>query len=113
LNDDAQYKLLKLLAERPEAPQRELARELGISLGKVNYCLQALIQKGYVKAGNFKKSGNKAAYLYLLTPRGVKAKAQISARYLERKVAEYEALKAEIAALRADIEHKDPGPNAR
>ncbi len=69
MTDDAHYKLLKLLDANPQATQRELAREMGVSLGKVNYCLKALIEKGHVKAENFGKSDNKVAYLYLLTPR--------------------------------------------
>lgn len=103
LTDEYRYKVLKLLAENPHLSQRELARELGISLGKVNYCVQALIEKGMVKASNFKNSQNKPAYAYLLTPKGMEDKAKVTARFLNRKLAEYEALQAEIELLRKEI----------
>jgi EPS-associated MarR family transcriptional regulator len=100
---EAHYKLLRLIESRPEATQRELAREMGVSLGKVNYCLAALIGKGWVKAANFRDSRNKLAYAYLLTPRGLKHKAAITVAFLERKVAEYESLSREIEALRREV----------
>lgn len=103
MTEDAHYKLLKLLEQNPQATQRELAAQLGVSLGKVNYCLKALIDKGHIKAQNFKNAGNKSAYLYLLTPRGIKAKGRVSVAYLQRKVDEYEALRAEIAALKLEL----------
>lgn len=103
LTDEYRYKVLKLLAENPHLSQRELARELGISLGKVNYCIQALIEKGMVKAGNFKNSQNKQAYAYLLTPQGIEDKAKVTARFLNRKLVEYEALQAEIEHLRREV----------
>ncbi|MEM1111403.1 MAG: MarR family EPS-associated transcriptional regulator [Pseudomonadota bacterium] len=103
MNEESHYKLLKLLEENPEASQRDMAAALGVSLGKVNYCLKALIERGHVKAGNFKNSDNKAAYLYLLTPKGVKAKASITVRYLQRKLDEYESLKTEIAELKREV----------
>ncbi|MFV8819138.1 MarR family EPS-associated transcriptional regulator [Haliea sp. E17] len=103
LTEEAHYKLLRLLEANPSATQREIAKELGVSLGKVNYCLQALVEKGHVKAKNFKNSQNKAAYLYLLTPRGVRAKAGITAAYLQRKLDEYEALRGEIEELKAEM----------
>ena len=103
MNEDAHYKLLKLLEKHPQASQRELARELDVSLGKMNYCLKALIGKGHVKVENFMNSDNKVAYLYLLTPKGIKAKAKISVRYLNRKLAEYDALKTEIEQLEGEI----------
>ena len=98
------YQLLKLIEQNPELSQRQLAESLGVSLGKANYCLRALIDKGLVKAKNFKNSSNKAAYLYLLTPRGVEAKAKISVRFLARKVEEYEALRVEIEELKVELE---------
>ena len=104
MNEEAHYKLLKLLEANPEASQREIANELGVSLGKVNYCLKALIDKGHVKAENFRKSNNKAAYLYLLTPKGIQAKARITANYLQHKLEEYDALRAEIEELRSEVE---------
>lgn len=103
LTDEYRYKVLKLLAENPHLSQRELARALGISLGKVNYCLQALIEKGMVKVGNFKNSQNKYAYAYLLTPKGIEDRAKVTARFLNRKLAEYEALQAEIDRLRQEV----------
>src|SRR5690606_9195869 len=103
LTDEYRYKVLKLLAENPHMSQRELARELGISMGKVNYCIQALIEKGMVKVGNFKNSQNKQAYAYLLTPKGIEDRAKVTARFLNRKLAEYEALQAEIEDLRREV----------
>jgi len=103
LTDEYRYKVLKLLAENPHMSQRDLARELGISLGKVNYCIQALIEKGMVKAGNFKNSQNKQAYAYLLTPKGIEDRAKVTARFLNRKLAEYEALQTEIENLRREV----------
>ena len=76
---------------------------MGISLGKVNYCLRALIEKGWVKAANFRRSSNKVAYAYLLTPRGIDEKARVTAQFLMRKVAEYEALEKEIENLRREV----------
>jgi EPS-associated MarR family transcriptional regulator len=103
MTEDSHYKLLKLLERNPQASQRELAAELGVSLGKVNYCLKALIDKGHVKARNFKNADNKAAYLYLLTPKGIRAKARITSAYLQRKLGEYESLRAEIEELQAEV----------
>ena len=102
--DEAQYRLLRLIDARPALTQRELAEEMGVSLGKVNYCIHALIDKGWVKARNFRKSNNKLAYAYLLTPRGVQQKAVITLHFLQRKVGEYESLKKEIAELRREVE---------
>lgn len=97
-------KLLRRLAENPQVSQRELAEHLGVSLGKANYCLGALIDKGLVKASNFKNHANKRAYLYLLTPRGFKAKAEISVRFLRQKIEEHEALIDEIEELRKELQ---------
>lgn len=104
LTDEYRYKILKRLEVEPEVSQRELARELGISLGKVNYCLNALIEIGLVKANNFRQSQNKKGYIYLLTPSGVEEKAKITMRFLKFKLAEFEAIKAEIQQLQNDIE---------
>jgi EPS-associated MarR family transcriptional regulator len=109
LTEEAHYKILRLLETNPGASQREIARELDVSLGKVNYCLKALVEKGHVKAQNFKNSQNKAAYLYLLTPSGVKAKATITANYLQRKLADYEAIRAEIEELQAEVAAESSG----
>lgn len=104
LTEEVRYRLLKLLEPNPHLSQREVAKELGISLGKVNYCLRALVERGWIKASNFKNSRNKAAYMYLLTPRGIEEKARVTARFLQRKVLEYEALKTEIEQLRHEAE---------
>ena len=103
LTDEYRYKILKLVADDPEISQRELAQHLGISLGKVNYCLKALVEKGLVKATNFRNSNNKLAYMYLLTPQGIEAKISITAQFLKRKMQEYELLQAEIEELREEV----------
>ncbi len=113
LNDDVQYRLLKLLAERPDASQRQLSEALGVSLGKVNYCVKALIGQGWIKVNNFRNSRNKLAYAYVLTPSGIDAKARITARFLKRKLAEYQALKAEIAQLRAEVTPSEPAAKGK
>ena len=100
---ETHLKVLRHIEANPEITQRELAQELGISLGKVNYCLKALIQRGWVKASNFKNSNNKSAYAYLLTPTGIERKARITLSYLKRKVEEYESLKTEIEELRREV----------
>ena len=100
---DTHFRVLKIVEANPQITQRKLADELGVSLGKVNYCLKSLIEKGWIKASNFKNSKNKLAYAYLLTPRGIEGKAGMTIRFLKRKMAEYEALKEEIDQLRDDI----------
>ena len=104
LTDEASYRLLKKLEVTPAISQRELAREMGMSLGKVNFCLRALIDKGMVKASNFHSSQNKLSYLYVLTPKGVESKITLTARFFKRKTAEYEALQKELALLQMEIE---------
>jgi len=110
VTDEAHFRVLRRLAEQPDASQRQLASALGMSLGKANYCIQALLQKGWVKANNFASNRNKGAYRYLLTPSGVEAKARLTARFLQRKLAEYEALEHEIAQLRAEVDADAPAP---
>lgn len=105
LNQDTHLRLLRYLEAHPQVSQRELAEHLGVSLGKANYCLKALIEKGLVKARNFKASHNKRAYLYILTPQGLEAKARITTRFLQRKMAEYEALKQEIEQLQTEVDN--------
>ena len=112
LTDEYRAKILRILEEAPGTSQRELARELGISLGKVNYCLQALIEKGFVKARNFRNSSNKKAYMYYLTPKGIEHKARVTARFFARKLAEYETLTQEIESLRAEVLEARVEPNA-
>jgi EPS-associated MarR family transcriptional regulator len=102
LDDETRYRILKILEADPQASQRRIADQLGISLGRVNYCLQALIRKGLVKANNFRNSTNKRAYLYLLTPRGIEEKARVTARFLRVKLDEYEILKHELEELQRE-----------
>jgi EPS-associated MarR family transcriptional regulator len=102
LSDEMGYKLMRLLDARPELSQRDAARELGVSLGKVNYCVQALIRKGWLKAARFKSSRNKAAYMYLLTPRGLEEKAALTVQFLRIKTREYEQLRVEIQRMRRE-----------
>lgn len=104
LTDEMRYKLMRLVEANPRISQRDAARALGISLGKVNFCLQSLMRKGLIKATRFKNSRNKAAYRYLLTPHGFEAKANLTVRFLRAKVQEYEALKAEIEQIRREAE---------
>lgn len=102
LDDATRYRLLKRLHADPDVSQRALAKELGISLGKLNYCLRAVIAKGWVKAVNFKNSSNKKAYAYYLTPQGIDEKARVTGRFLKRKLQEYEAIEREIEELRLE-----------
>jgi EPS-associated MarR family transcriptional regulator len=103
IDDEIHYRLIKRIEADPEASQRKLAAELGVSLGKVNYCLKALISVGWVKVGNFVRSNNKLGYVYVLTPIGIKEKARITALFLKKKQAQYEQLKAEIASLELEL----------
>jgi len=103
LSDEIHYRILRLLEVRPDISQRQLAKELGVSLGKTNYCIQALLQRGWIKAENFKNSHNKIGYTYLLTPEGFERKAKIAVRFLKRKTAEFEAIKHEIEQLRLEV----------
>ena len=105
---ETHLKVLRLLEENPDITQRELAATLGVSLGKVNYCLKALVGKGWVKANNFRNHNKKSAYAYLLTPKGIERKAQITVRFLKRKVEEYEALKKEIELLQKEVAGLEP-----
>lgn len=107
LTDEYRYKILKVVDAKPEISQRELASELGISLGKANFCLKALIEVGLLKATNFRNSKNKLAYMYLLTPTGVEEKTKITLRFLKNKMQEYEALKLEINLLSQEIKAED------
>jgi EPS-associated MarR family transcriptional regulator len=108
LSDEMRFKLMRLLEENPKLSQRDVAREIGISLGRVNYCLQALVHKGWIKASHFKNSRNKLAYRYLLTPRGIEEKARLTVRFLQMKVREYESLRDEIEQLRREVGHAVP-----
>ncbi len=102
LTDEYRYKILKILETNAEISQRDLARELGVSLGRVNFCLKALIEIGLLKATNFRNSHNKLAYMYLLTPKGLEEKSVVTARFLKMKLQQYANLQAEIEVLRKD-----------
>jgi len=106
LDETTHYGLLKTLEENPGLSQRDLAKRLGVSLGKINYCLNALVTKGSVKINNFRNSDNKLAYAYLLTPSGVEQKARMTVEFLQVKVQEYERLRAEIAELKREAKQK-------
>ncbi|WCL51184.1 MarR family EPS-associated transcriptional regulator [Leptospira sp. GIMC2001] len=96
---ELQHKLLRVLQNSPNISQRELSEVLGISLGRANFCLQALIEKGFIKAKNFKNNKNKLSYVYLLTPQGLQEKAELTRKFFEIKKREYEELKKEVEAL--------------
>ena len=104
LNDEIRYRILRELEQRPNISQRALAEILGVSVGKTNYCLRALIDKGLIKVKNFRRSKNKLAYAYKLTPNGIADKARVARRFLQLKQQEYHALSAEIAELRREVE---------
>ncbi len=109
MSDETHYKILNSLQRNPQISQRDLAIELGVSLGKANYCLRALIERGLVKARNFQKSDNKRAYSYLLTPKGIEEKARITLRFLKHKMNEYETLKREISQMQQEVESQADG----
>lgn len=102
LTENTHFRVLRLLEAEPQMNQRELAEALGVSLGKANYCLKALLDKGFVKMQNFQSNKRKLAYAYLLTPRGMAEKAALTGRFLQYKMQEYEALKAEIESLQQE-----------
>ena len=107
LHEASHLKVLRLLESNPRMNQRDLSKAMGVSLGKTNYCIKALLDKGLIKMQNFRTSQNKLAYTYLLTPAGAEEKARITVRFLKRKVQEYELLRAEIEELRCEAERKD------
>ena len=106
-NDEIQLRVLRVLQAHPQMTQRELAEALGVSLGKTNFCIKALFEKGLIKLHNFQNNRHKLAYSYLLTPTGIAEKSAITARFLARKMAEYEQLKVEIASLQHEIAEID------
>ena len=103
MSEEIHYHVLKHIESNPSITQRELAKELGVSVGKVNYCLKALIDKGWIKANNFKNSNKKLAYFYILTPSGLEQKAKITVNFLKRKINDYEELKKEIEVLKNEV----------
>ena len=102
LDDKTRYRLLKLLEANPELSQRQLAEALGVSVGKVNFCLRALLEKGLLKVRNFRDSNNKLAYAYYLTPKGAQAKVRATTQFLQRKLREYEEIRQEIEELKRE-----------
>jgi len=102
-DDDIKVRMMRLIDGNPSISQRELAQQLGLSVGKVNYLIKALVDRGIVKAQNFRNSGNKVAYAYYLTPAGMFAKALLTHQFLARKLVEYDALRAEIDALQSEV----------
>ena len=104
INEDTHFWTLKMLQEKPGITQRALAKEVGMSLSGINYCIGALAEKGWIKMGNFSKNPNKLGYAYLLTPTGVAEKAALTRRFLKRKMAEYEKLREEIEALQLETD---------
>jgi EPS-associated MarR family transcriptional regulator len=103
MSEEIHYHVLKHIEANPSITQRELAKELGVSVGKANYCLKALIDKGWIKANNFKNSNKKLAYFYILTPSGIEQKAKITMNFLKRKMNDYEELKKEIEMLKDEV----------
>lgn len=102
VSDFSILRVLRLLDASPQLTQREMAREMGVSLGKANYCLRALLGKGFVKVQNFRQSPNKRGYGYLLTPEGVAAKANLTRQFLAQKIEEYNALRLEVQRLQQE-----------
>ena len=105
IQEDTYFRVMRILQENPDLTQRELAEKLGVSVGGLNYCLKALMDKGWVKMQNFQNSKNKFKYVYLLTPQGIAERVALTSRFLDRKLQEYEALKAEIESLHQDVHH--------
>jgi EPS-associated MarR family transcriptional regulator len=103
VSDDVRFRVLRVLQDSPDLSQRQIAGEVGVSVGAVNYCLRALVEKGQIKVHNFQCSNNKLRYAYILTPHGVAEKMRLTGAFLKRKVAEYDALKAEIESLEAEF----------
>jgi len=103
MNSDIHFKLLDILEKNPKLSQRLLSRELGISLGSINYCIRALVEKGQVKVHNFKKNSNKIGYVYLLTPQGISEKISMTKEFLRKRIKEYDQLQKEIRQLKNDI----------
>ena len=110
IQEDTHFRIMRILQDNPDLTQRELADKLGMSVGGLNYCLNALIDKGFVKMANFSNSKNKFKYVYLLTPQGIAEKVGLTSRFLKRKMEEYESLKVEIEALKAEVDENQINP---
>jgi len=113
LSDEIRYHILRELERDPQLSQRKLAKNLGVSVGKTNFCLRALVDKGLVKVQNFRRSGNKLAYAYQLTPRGIADKARMTRLFLRIKLREYESLQSEIEELRREAARTEPSNGSR
>jgi EPS-associated MarR family transcriptional regulator len=109
LQEDTYFRVLRMLQDNPDMTQREIAEKLGVSTSGLNYCLKALIGKGWVKVQNFSRSKNKFGYIYVLTPQGLAEKAQLAGRFLKRKMHEYEELRKEIEILQALVDAGEVG----
>lgn len=103
VQEDTYFRVMRILQKNPDITQRELAERLGVSVGRLNYCLKALKEMGWVKIQRFSQSKNKLGYAYNLTPRGIAEKAALASRFLMRKNAEFEALKAEIEIIKSEV----------
>ena len=103
MNESLSFQLMQSLEKKPKQSQRQLSKRFGVSLGSIHFCLNALIEKGHIKAQNFKNADNKLAYAYILSPSGVKLKKELTLEFLKRKQAEYDALQKEIKALEKDV----------
>lgn len=110
--EDVHFRVLRLLESRPDASQREIAEELSVSVGVVNFCVKALIEKGHIKLANFKASKNKLGYVYVLTPVGIAHRAQLATGFIKRKMAEFDVIRAELEQLCGEFP-QDPGGLAR
>ena len=103
MNQELSIKIIREIEKAPEQSQRALSKRCGVSLGSIHYCINALVEKGYLKARNFKNAQNKLAYAYILTPSGISLKKELTLAFLKRKQAEYQALQKEIKALEKDL----------
>jgi EPS-associated MarR family transcriptional regulator len=112
VSEEFRFKIMQLVEKNPAITQREVARELGMSIGKANFCLKALIDKGILKADSFRNSKNKRAYAYVLTPSGIDERARLTVNFLKRKLEEYEAIQKEIADLTEQAQHLRPAETA-
>jgi len=111
--EDIRFRVLRLLQENPTCSQRDIAKTLGLSLGGVNYCLNALVEKGHIKMRNFQEANDKRRYVYLLTPKGIAEKTALTGRFLQRKMREYEALKAEIESIQDEALQNEAGASSK
>ena len=103
---EIRYRLLKILAKEPQLGQREMAKRMGISLGKVNFCVSELADKGWIKVTRLKSARKKIPYIYMLTPKGLEEKGKLTVRFLKRKVSEYEEIKMQISEIYQEVKHE-------